>query len=61
MIAQFTRVKFDSGDRILQYALNIIPEQGGTHIYMVNLHKEKLSKSSPDLSELTASKDNADI
>jgi Histidine kinase-, DNA gyrase B-, and HSP90-like ATPase len=39
MISNFTRQKFDSGEKILQYALNGIGESGATHIFMFNLFK----------------------
>ena len=37
MISSFTKARFDSGEKILQYAMNGLSENGGTHIFMFNL------------------------
>ena len=57
MLASFTKNVFDSSDRLLQYALNVMPEQGGTHIFLFNLIKQRASKKDPDISEIGISSD----
>ena len=52
LISQYTKQKFDSGEKILQYGINIIGEQGGTHIFQFNLVKNKVEKNGPEFSEL---------
>jgi hypothetical protein len=37
IISQFTKAKFDTGEKILQYALNGMNEGGATHIFMFGL------------------------
>jgi hypothetical protein len=47
MISQFTKTRFDSGEKILQYAMNGLGEGGATHIFMFNLTSQKLEKNGP--------------
>lgn len=56
MIASFTKAKFESGERLLQYGVNAMPEQGGTHIFMFNLAKHRLEKNGPEFAELGVQK-----
>jgi hypothetical protein len=53
MIAQYTSLRFDSGDKLLQYALNSMNELGGTHMFFFNLVKQKAGKGQPEVAELS--------
>lgn len=57
MIAQYTSLRFDSGDKLLQYALNSMNELGGTHIFLFNLVKQKAGKGQPEVPELAIEAD----
>lgn len=54
MISSYCKAKFPSGDKILSYAMNLIGENGGTHLFTFNLNKFKPQKTSPYEYELKA-------
>ena len=44
IIASYCKAKFDSGEALMQYGMNCMGEQGGTHIFMFDLKKVKSDK-----------------
>lgn len=55
MISNFTKAKFQTGETLLQYAMNGMGDLGGTHLFFFNLGRQKLEKAGPDYPELLSS------